>query len=464
MSKKRERLLVIDGIAANYSVAQKLLQGEGRDLFFLDSADDALDMLSVEPCDLVLVHDDGNLEISDRVVRFRQEKKAGFIIIGFSGSADEKTVTGKLEHGIDTYLRSDEYDTALQTAVETHFQMRDIISQKELLEAQLSQSYSLEHPLLESNSMEKARAFIQKAIKSDKHLLICGESGTGKEIIARIIHYNSGRRDRLFSSITSTNVESEQIRKRLFGEIKTDDGGITRTTPGIFQMTNGGTLFIDEIDKFDPEIQAEIFDVIENGRLKAVGSARVEPIDIRVVFSTVQNLEKALTGKSVDQRILEKTKDNTLDIDPLRKHKQEIIPLAETFIHKSAESTGKDIQGLSSEAMEMLLNYDWPGNHRELENIIERAVMMSDFGELTRDVFSIFGEKNTELVSRFAEEDLYGMEYLEARKILMDNFAREYFERVLRDEKWNITHAADRSGVKRQSLHEIINRLKIKKS
>jgi DNA-binding NtrC family response regulator len=342
--------------------------------------------------------------------------------------------------------------------------MRDILSQKELLESQLRENYSLEHPLLGSVSMKEAKNFIRMAAESDKNLLICGEPGTGKEIIARIIHYNSNRRDRLFNSITSINVESPQAKKRLFGEIRVDDSGVTGTKPGIFQVTNGGTLFIDEIDKFESDLQTEILDVIKTGKLKAIGSARVEPVDIRVIFSAGQNIEKILSGKLIIPGILAITEGHTLNLPPLRKNKREIIPLAETFIHKYAEVTGKNIAGLSGDAVEMLMNYDWPGNHRELENIIERAVMMSDSGALTRDVFSIFGEKNTELVNKFVEDDLYEMDYLEARKVLMDNFAREYFERVLKDENWNITHAAARSGVKRQSLHEIINRLKLKKS
>lgn len=230
----------------------------------------------------------------------------------------------------------------------------------------------------ESKGMVNAINEGKQYAKSDSPVLITGESGTGKELFARAIHHHSSRKNKPFIAVNCAAIPDQLLESELFGyEPGTFTGATKEGKAGIFEVANGGTVFLDEIGEMAPHIQAKLLRVLQERKVRRVGGHREIPIDSRLISATNQNLDEMVRNKEFRLDLLFRINIFNINIPPLRERKEEIPVLFEYFSNMHAERYGKTITGIEPEAMRKLIDYDWPGNVREFQNVLERAVALS---------------------------------------------------------------------------------------
>ncbi|RLB01922.1 MAG: two-component system response regulator [Deltaproteobacteria bacterium] len=250
----------------------------------------------------------------------------------------------------------------------------------EILTVQYSSSI-----IAESQAMKKLLGLAAKVAGTDATVLILGESGTGKGMIASLIHQLSPRKEKPFLEINCAAIPEGLLESELFGYEKGAFTGAVKAKQGLFEVANGGTIFLDEIGDLPLSLQAKLLRVLEDNTFHRVGGLKKIEVDVRVVAATNHNLEGMVKEGHFREDLFWRLNVVQVAVSPLRKRKDDIIPLASYFLEKYASKHGKKITGFSREAMEMLLSYHFPGNVRELENIVERAVILSEEDLITSD-------------------------------------------------------------------------------
>ncbi len=239
--------------------------------------------------------------------------------------------------------------------------------------------------IAESQAMKKLLGLAAKVAGTDATVLILGESGTGKGMIASLIHQLSPRKEKPFLEINCAAIPEGLLESELFGYEKGAFTGAVKAKQGLFEAANGGTIFLDEIGDLPLSLQAKLLRVLEDNTFHRVGGLKKIEVDVRVVAATNHNLEEMVKEGRFREDLFWRLNVVQVAVSPLRKRKDDIIPLANYFLEKYVSKHGKKIMGFSREAMEMLLSYHFPGNVRELENIVERAVILSEGELITSD-------------------------------------------------------------------------------
>jgi two-component system response regulator PilR (NtrC family) len=224
--------------------------------------------------------------------------------------------------------------------------------------------------------MLKMFATIKKVSDTLANILILGESGTGKELVARAIHENSSRSKMSFNPINSGGIPENLLESELFGYMKGSFTGAYADRPGIFEMARGGTIFLDEIGDLPPMLQVKLLRVVQEKTFRRIGGAEDIKVDVRIISATHQDLKEKVKKGEFREDLYYRLNVIPIFLPPLRERKEDIPLLINNFIEKYAQMFGKEIRTISSYAMELLMKYDFPGNIRELENIIERSVAM----------------------------------------------------------------------------------------
>jgi formate hydrogenlyase transcriptional activator len=228
-------------------------------------------------------------------------------------------------------------------------------------------------------------AHVSKVAPMDSTVLITGETGTGKELIARAIHKRSKRASRAFVSVNCAAIPSSLIASELFGHEKGAFTGATQRRQGRFELADGGTIFLDEVGELPAETQIMLLRVLQEREFERVGGSRPLRVNVRVIAATNRDLQTAVADSTFRTDLFYRLNVFPLEVPALRERRADIPLLVEYFIHRFAQRAGKRIRGLSKEASTLLQSYDWPGNIRELQNVIERAVIIADSDTLAID-------------------------------------------------------------------------------
>ncbi len=248
------------------------------------------------------------------------------------------------------------------------------------LRKRLEDKYRITNIIGNSNKMREVYHMISQVSKSNATVLIRGESGTGKELAAHSIHYNSHRVKNAFVKVNCAALPANLIESELFGHEKGAFTGAIRQKPGKFELANKGTIFLDEIGALDLEVQASLLRVLQEKEFERVGGHKTIKTDVRVIAATNKNLEEAVEENSFRGDLYYRLNVFPIYMPPLRERKTDILLLADHFLEKYSQENDKDIRRLSTPAIDMLMNYHWPGNVREVENCIERAVLLCEEG------------------------------------------------------------------------------------
>jgi DNA-binding NtrC family response regulator/predicted hydrocarbon binding protein len=245
------------------------------------------------------------------------------------------------------------------------------------LQSKLQQLQNFTHMLGSSESLSKAIEIAQRVSPVDSTVLILGESGTGKELMARGIHENSRRTDKLFIAVNCSALPETLQEAELFGYAKGAFTGATSTQAGLFESANGGTLFLDEIGDLTLSAQTKILRALEEGEIKRIGENKIRKVDVRIVAATNKDLQKMLQEQNFREDLYYRLNVVSLELPPLRKRDNDPLLLAEHFLKEFAQKFSKKIKRINTEAKHAIASYSWPGNIRELKNVIERAVILA---------------------------------------------------------------------------------------
>jgi transcriptional regulator with GAF, ATPase, and Fis domain len=235
-----------------------------------------------------------------------------------------------------------------------------------------------------SNRLKGVLSRIAKVAPTDSTVLITGETGTGKELIARAIHKKSHRSGRAFVSVNCAAIPRDLIPSELFGHEKGAFTGATQRRLGRFELADGGTIFLDEVGDLLPDTQVALLRVLQERELERVGGGQPIHVDVRVIAATNRDLEAAVANGTFRQDLFYRLNVFPLEVPPLRERKDDLLLLVEYFVQRYATQAGKDIRSIEKKTLDLLQSYDWPGNIRELQNVIERSVILG-----SGDVFSV---------------------------------------------------------------------------
>jgi transcriptional regulator with PAS, ATPase and Fis domain len=242
--------------------------------------------------------------------------------------------------------------------------------------------YRFENIVGHSRALRQVLETVEKVADSDATVLVRGESGSGKELIARSIHFNSRRADRMFVTVNCGAIPEELLESELFGHVRGAFTNAVAHREGRFQVADGGTIFLDEIGDMSPNLQVKLLRVLQDRTFEPVGSSKTVKVNVRVVAATHQDLEQAIRERRFREDLFYRLNVIPIEVPPLRERREDIPLLAQHFLDQINQEKGKRIDGLHPDALQALCDHEWPGNVRELENLIERMAILKGEGEI----------------------------------------------------------------------------------
>jgi two-component system response regulator HupR/HoxA len=324
-----------------------------------------------------------------------------------------------------------------------------------ILHKEAEKKYEFDTLVGESKAMQEVFQLMRKVIPTDTTVLLVGETGTGKELIARAIHYNGPRKQKLFVAQNCSALPDTLLESELFGHLKGAFTGATRDKKGLFEIADGGTIFLDEIADTSPALQQRLLRVLQEGEIRPVGSEKTFQVNVRIISATNKNLEELIKAGNFREDLFYRLNVFPIRIPPLRERREDIPLLADHFLKKFQTKTGKKIQGIDREALNILMAANFPGNVRELENEIERAVTLANAGQIiTPDLLSGSMKNEQSLLLSF-------LHHPGTLKDITESIEKFYIQEKLKQNKGNITHTARDLGLSRVGLQKKIQRYKI---
>ena len=374
---KKYSILIIDDEKSQRDILSGYLKKKGYTIFIAISGEDGIKIAKENLIDIILsdfkMPDMTGIEVLEVVKKMNPE--ISFIMITAFGTVENAVRAMRL--GADDYISKPVDLDELDILIDKIIGHKDLKSENEMLKTQLQEKYRISAVISESPNMASVINIAVRVAESKATVLITGESGTGKEVIAKSIHYLSSRKDNPFVAVNIPALSATLIESELFGHEKGSFTGADKMSKGRFELADKGTIFLDEIGDIPLATQIKLLRVLQEQQIERVGSAEGINIDTRIIAATNQNLDKKIKDGTFREDLFYRLNIVSINIPPLRERKEDIIPLIEFFIKKySEENHKKDIE-ISKEALDRLLKYNYPGNVRELENIIERAVVLS---------------------------------------------------------------------------------------
>jgi DNA-binding NtrC family response regulator len=351
-------------------------------------ATEALNTVASQPIDLVLVDirmpGINGLEL----VRQIHEFAADLPCIVITGYGSPESSVEALKAGAYWYLEKP-FDQGhldvVRRLVEQAIEHGRLKSENRILQSQLQSKYKFDNIIGNSAALRGVLDIVSKVAESDSTVLVTGESGTGKELIARAIHFNSKRADKMFVTVNCGAIPEDLLESELFGHVRGAFTNAINNREGRFAVANDGTIFLDEIGDMSGALQVKLLRVLQARTFEPVGSSTTQSVDVRVIAATNQNLEDAIAERRFREDLYYRLNVIPIEVPPLRERRDDIPVLAEHFLDISNEGRAEQTVGFSDEAMELLCANRWPGNVRELENLVERLVTLCGGREIIAD-------------------------------------------------------------------------------
>ncbi len=371
------RILVVDDEASMRRMVELLLSQEGYQPKAAQSAEEAIAAMAQENFDLVIsdIRMPG-LSGLDLLRRIREDGSATEVILVTAYASAESAIEALKLGAFDYVTKPFQVDELLHV-VKNALEKSSLREENVLLKAELSDKDRFGEIIGASPQMRQIYSLIERIAPTTSTVLIQGESGTGKELVARATHQRSQRAARPFISVNCGGIPETLLESELFGHVKGSFTGAFTSKKGLFDVAQSGTLFLDEIGEMSPMMQVKLLRALQEKRVRAVGATEDHAIDARVLAATNQDLALMVRDKKFREDLFYRINVITLQIPPLRKRREDIPILARHFIRKISAASGRSAPSLTSGAMAALEAYAWPGNIRELENVIERAMALS---------------------------------------------------------------------------------------
>lgn len=444
------QVCIVDDEPLTRKSLSEILRREGYDVSSASSGPEALEIARAQKplvmlTDLKMPGMDG-LELLRRVKAVCQDIEV--VLMTAFGSID--TAVESMKHGAFDYITKPIRDSELKLVI------KRIFEQKELLCARRAQSFSAGaerssfHSLIGQNAaMREIYNLIEIIASTNATVLVQGESGTGKRLIAQAIHASDiNRKDSSFIEVSCGALPESLLESELFGHVKGAFTTAIKDRQGRFEAAHGGTIFLDEIDTFSPQLQVKLLRVLQQGEFERVGDTTTTKVDARIIAATNRDLKRLIRENLFREDLFYRLNVIVIDLPPLRERKDDIPLLVEHFIAKSAKKMNKHIAGITPSALRALCGYEWPGNIRELENVIERAVILCK--EHSVDDLSLPQALRPAFAGRPDTAALSGATFL---KNALKSSEREVIEQALAACGGNRKKAAELLGINRTTLY-----------
>jgi two-component system response regulator AtoC len=453
MSQKPKTILIVDDDEGMRDTLTAILKREYR-VLRATSGEAALPILNRDNVDLMLL--DVRLPgISGfEVLRIVKENYALIEVLMISAINDIETAVQAMKHGAYHYITKDfDYDQ-LRSLVRNASERQDLNRQVMTLSAQVADQGEREFIVGSSKITRDIIDLVQKIAKLSATVLILGESGTGKELLARLIHREAGDQDAPFIAVNLAAIPRELVESTLFGHERGAFTGAYRQQLGKFELASNGTLFLDEIADLRLELQAKLLRAIQEGEIERVGGNKPIKTEFRLIAATNVDLEKAVKDGRFREDLYYRINVIPIKLPPLRERAEDITQLAEFFLRRYNARFRKNIQGVTDSTLAMLKKYWWPGNIRELENLIERLVAVGD-----KDYIS---EEDLPLEFHFAQLEPQGTRGDNLFEEATNTFERNFIVRALEKCGWNVTGTAEYLGVPLSTLKYKMDKLEVR--
>jgi len=426
------------------------------------NAADAMAVVTSSPLDLVLcdvkMPGISGLELV-RQIRDIHPDLPCIVVTGY-GSAESSL--DALRAGAFWYLEKP-FDQAhldvVRRLVEQAIEHGRLKAENRILQSQLHQRYRFENIVGSSPALRCVLDVVEKVADTDSTVLITGESGTGKELIARALHYNSRRADRMFVTVNCGAIPEELLESELFGHVRGAFTNAVSHREGRFSIANGGTVFLDEIGDMSPNLQVKLLRVLQDQTFEPVGSSKTLKVNVRVIAATNQDLEYAIREKLFREDLYYRLNVIPIEIPPLRERREDIPLLLQHFLDamNREKSKGGAIT-ISQGVLDRICEHDWPGNVRELENLIERLVILRGEGEIeVDDLPHTFRQRPATLHAEAPRIPAGGLPFNE----VVDRFEADLILQALKQTHWNKNRAAQLLGLNRTTLIEKIKKKRL---
>jgi DNA-binding NtrC family response regulator len=381
-------------------------------------------------------------------------------VIVMTGYASVQSAVTSMKQGAFDYLPKPFSEDELLHAVAKAIENKRLKEENLALRKQLFDRFNFSNIIGENPKMLKVFEQVSKAAPTDSTILIEGNSGTGKELFAKAIHTHSRRAARQFIAFDCSTIAASLLESELFGHVRGAFTGAVDNKAGIFEVAKGGTLFLDEVSNLSMEVQGKLLRVIESQEYKPVGAAHAKKTDMRVIAATNQDLHKMVDEGRFREDLFYRLNVFPIYLPPLRERKDDIPRLAYHFLRSFCRQTGKHIEGFSNDALEMLVQHDWPGNVRQLKNVIEHLVIMADKAFL--DIAFVSEQLHTrksfveiQVPDTLVELKAFKQHLLEVHFGRME---KAFLVKALEVSGGNISLAAENSGMQRSNFSVLMKK------
>ena len=387
------------------------------------------------------------------------------IVIMISAYATAENAVEAMNEGAYDYLPKPFDNRELKQTIAKALSLRTLTNEKKSIDSELKKNLHFGMLVGHSPRMQHIYEVIQQIAPTKTSVLITGESGTGKELIARAIHQKSNRHDKPFVVINCSSIPESLIESEIFGYKKGAFTGATHDKKGLFEAANSGTVFLDEIGELSQPMQVKLLRVLQERAFKPVGTSEDVSVDIRIVSATNKKLEEEVINGNFREDLFYRINVVEIKVPPLRERKSDIRALAQHFLDKFSRESGKEITKISSYAVDLLQKYNFPGNIRELENLIERSVALSSTNIILPDSLSLSIHKRRWIEGvKDRRYDVDDVEKGVALDTILEEIERAYIEKAMKCTNGNKNSAADLLGITLRSLRYRCSKLGVDKS
>ncbi|CAB1084523.1 Two-component transcriptional response regulator, LuxR family [Olavius algarvensis Delta 1 endosymbiont] len=457
-------ILVVDDELSMREVLEYMLNKEGYQVTCAENGGSAIGLLEKQHFDLLLC----DIKLGDmsglEVLRASKKTNPATVVILISAYASTETAVEAMNVGAYDYVpKPFDKDELLQT-ISKALDLKTIEHEKEMLDDQVKENLHFGLLVGSSPAMQHIYKLIQQVADTKTNVLITGESGTGKELIAQAIHQESDRSDRPFVVINCGGIPETLMESELFGHKRGSFTGATQDKKGLFELGHKGTIFLDEIGEVSLPIQVKLLRAVQEKVFKPVGGSEDVTVDIRIISATNKNLEKEVIAGNFREDLFYRLNVIEVKVPPLRERKTDLRTLAQHFLEKYTKEMGKEITKFSSYAIDLLNKYDFPGNIRELENLLERSVALSSTNIILPDSLALSVHKRRWIEGfegrRFDLDDVSRGVSLDT---ILEEIERRYLKKALDCSNGSKNKAAKLLDISFRSLRYRLDKLNIEK-
>lgn len=460
---KELNLLIVDDDDSLVKVFEKVAKAHGWSYMIAKSGTEAVEYMGTQLFEVAVVDIKLPGYSGMQVLDYIKQNNISTEVVMITGVGSIESAVSAIKKGAYDYLTKPFEDIEkVAILLEKAMDRYRLVRKLHRLERQTSDSFAFEGIIGKSLNMQEIFNTIDSIAPTSSTVLILGESGTGKELVARALHSRSSRSSKPFVVINCAAIPEHLLESELFGHKRGSFTGAVSDKKGLFEEANGGTVFLDEVGEIPPSIQVKLLRVLQEGEVRSVGDTSSRRVDVRLVAATNRDLALSVKEGRFREDLYYRLNVITLSLPLLRERTDDIPLLAYHFLQKYSSKMNKKLDKISIDALQALQGYSWVGNVRELENVIERAVVLAAGDTVVaRDLPPKLLGESFYLMGDDEQGDLVNLEYHDAKERALASFNRMYIGNLLKQSSGNISFASEKAGMDRSNFKKLIKRYDI---